>query len=127
MSSPRPASLVLGLGGAITALSSAALVILLADPLPPTVIAAGRVAVTGVVLVLLGARSLPATREGLRKPGARGRVLLAATLLALHFGAWVASLGMTTVPRSVALVATQPLFAGLFGRLAGGRRHARGP
>jgi drug/metabolite transporter (DMT)-like permease len=121
VSSPRPASLVLGLGGAITALSSAALVILLADPLPPTVIAAGRVAVTGVVLVLLGARSLPATREGLRKPGARGRVLLAAALLALHFGAWVASLGMTTVPRSVALVATQPLFAGLFGRLVGDR------
>lgn len=103
------------------ALSSAALVILLADPLPPTVIAAGRVAVTGVVLVLLGARSLPATWQGLREPGARARVLGAAALLALHFGAWVASLGMTSVPRSVALVATQPLFAGIFGRLVGDR------
>jgi drug/metabolite transporter (DMT)-like permease len=112
---------VLGLGGAIVALSSAAPVILLADPLPPTVIAAGRVAVTGVVLLLLGARSLGVTWTALRDPGARLRVLGAAALLALHFGAWVASLGMTSVPRSVALVATQPLFAGIFGRLVGDR------
>jgi drug/metabolite transporter (DMT)-like permease len=112
---------VLGLGGAIVALSSAALVILLADPLPPTVIAAGRVAVTGAVLVLLGARSLGPTLRALREPRARMQVLGAAALLALHFGAWVASLGLTTVPRSVALVATQPLFAGIFGRLVGDR------
>lgn len=112
---------MLGLGGAIVALSSAAPVILLADPLPPTVIAAGRVAVTGVVLLLLGARALRVTWAALRDPGARLRVLGAAALLALHFGAWVASLDMTTVPRSVALVATQPLFAGLFGRLVGDR------
>jgi drug/metabolite transporter (DMT)-like permease len=121
VSPPRPASLVLGLGGAIVALSSAAPVILLADPLPSTVIAAGRVAVTGVVLLLLGARSLGVTWAALREPDARMRVLGAAALLALHFGAWVASLGMTTVPRSVALVATQPLFAGIFGRLVGDR------
>lgn len=121
MSPPRPASLVLGLGGAVTALSSAAPVILLADPLPPTVIAAGRVAVTGVVLLLLGARALGATWAALREPRARLRVLGAAALLALHFGAWVASLDLTSVPRSVALVATQPLFAGLLGRLVGDR------
>jgi drug/metabolite transporter (DMT)-like permease len=121
VSPPRPASLVLGLGGAVTALSSAALVILLAEPLPPTVIAAGRVAVTGVVLLVLGARSLGVTWQALREPGARLRVAGASALLALHFGAWVASLGMTSVPRSVALVATQPLFAGIFGRLVGDR------
>jgi drug/metabolite transporter (DMT)-like permease len=121
VSPPPPASIVIGLGGAVTALSSAALVILLAAPLPPTVIAAGRVAVTGLVLLLLGARSLRVTWQALHDPGARARVAGAAVLLALHFGAWVASLGMTTVPRSVALVATQPLFAGLFGRLVGDR------
>lgn len=112
---------MLGLGGAVTAISSAALVILLAQPLPPTVIAAGRVSVTAVVLLLLGARSLGITWEALREPRARARVLGASALLALHFGAWVASLGLTTVPRSVALVATQPLFAGLLGRLVGDR------
>lgn len=112
---------MLGLGGAIVALSSAAPVILLADPLPPTVIAAGRVAVTGVVLLLLGARALGTTWAALREPRARVRVLGAAALLALHFGAWVASLDLTTVPRSVALVATQPLFAGILGRLVGDR------
>jgi drug/metabolite transporter (DMT)-like permease len=121
VSPPRPAFLVLGLGGAIMALSSAAPVILLADPLPATVIAAGRVAVTGVVLLVLGARSLSFTGAALRQPGARARVLGASALLALHFGAWVASLGMTSVPRSVALVATQPLFAGILGRLVGDR------
>ncbi len=112
---------MLRLGGAVTAISSAALVILLAQPLPPTVIAAGRVSVTAVALLLLGARALGVTWQALREPGARARVFVASALLALHFGAWVASLGMTTVPRSVALVATQPLFAGLFGRLVGDR------
>lgn len=112
---------MLGLGAAVTAVSSAALFILLAKPLPPLVIAGGRVAVTGVVLGLLGARGLRAALEGLRQPGVRGRVGLAAALLAVHFGAWVASLSLTTVPRSVTLVATQPLFAGLLGRLVGDR------
>lgn len=112
---------MLGVGGAVTAISSAALFILLAQPLPATVIAAGRVGVTGVVLVLLGARAVPQAWAVLRRPGVRGRVLVAAVLLAVHFGTWVASLSMTTVPRSVTLVATQPLFAGLLGRMVGDR------
>lgn len=121
MSPPRPASLLLGLGGAVTAISSAALFILLAQPLPSSVIAAGRVAVTGIVLLLLGARALPVAWAGLRQPGVPVRVALAAALLAVHFGTWVASLSLTTVPRSVTLVATQPLFAGILGRLVGDR------
>ena len=42
-------------------------------------------------------------------------------VLAIHFAAWIASLSMTSVIRSVTLVTTQPLFAGLLGRMIGDR------
>jgi drug/metabolite transporter (DMT)-like permease len=38
-------------------------------------------------------------------------ILLAGLFLALHFGAWIASLAYTSVASSVVLVATQPLFS----------------
>jgi drug/metabolite transporter (DMT)-like permease len=107
---------------AVTAISSAALVILLADPLHPLVIATGRVAITGVALTLLGAAAVPALVRTLRaEPALLGRVALAGLLLGVHFGAWIVSLSLTSVLRSVALVATQPLFAGLVGRIIGDR------
>lgn len=46
-------------------------------------------------------------------------------LLALHFWSWIASLGMTTVASSVALVATQPVFVALFSALFLGENAAR--
>lgn len=121
MPAPRSSSVALGLGSAVAAVSSAALVILLAQPLAPAVIAAGRVTVTAVALLLLGRHAIGRLGVLRRDPAMMARVLAAALLLALHFGAWVASLSLTTVPRSVALVATQPLFAGVFGRLVGDR------
>lgn len=121
VTSPRPGLLVLALGTAVTAISSAALFILLAAPLPPLVIAAGRVLVTAVAAGLLGLGEWRDAWRSLRKPAVALRVVLAAVLLAVHFGAWIASLSLTTVPRSVTLVATQPLVAGLFGRFVGDR------
>lgn len=121
VSTVSPSTLVLGLGGAVTAISSAALVILLAEPLPASVIATGRVAITGAALLGLGYRAVRPAWRVLARPRTLGLVSIAALLLAIHFGAWVASLTMTTVPRSVTLVATQPLFAGLLGRLVGDR------
>ncbi len=121
MTAPRPVSLLLGLGSAVAAISSAALVILLAEPLPSAVIAAGRVAVTGVALSVLAGRSLLELRPALRRPQMARRVALAAGLLAIHFAAWIASLQLTSVPRSMTLVAAQPLFAGLLGRWLGDR------
>ena len=107
---------------AVTAISSAALVILLAEPLHPLVIATGRVAITGVALTLLGATAVPALWRALREePALLWRIGLAGLLLGVHFGAWIASLSLTTVLRSVALVTTQPLFAGLVGRMIGDR------
>jgi drug/metabolite transporter (DMT)-like permease len=41
--------------------------------------------------------------------------------LGLHFGSWIASLSFTSTAASVALVATNPMFAALFGTLLGDR------
>lgn len=110
----------LGLG--VAAASSAATVILLASPLPPLHIAWGRVTVTALVFGLLGRREVRGLLEAIRERPALGwRTLCAGAFLALHFGAWIASLGLTTVLRSMALVALQPVFAGLLGRLLGDR------
>ena len=111
-----------GIATAVAAISSAALVILLADPLDSTVIAAGRVLVTALVMSLIaGSTLIVPWRAAARDPAVRWQMLLAACLLALHFAAWIASLTMTTVIRSVTLVATQPLFAALIGRWLGDR------
>ena len=119
---PSTARLSGGLALAIAAISSAALVILLAQPVPPGVIATARVAATGLALTLLaGTAALQPWRLARHDRAFAGRLLLAALLLAVHFGAWIASLTMTTVVRSVTLVATQPLFAGVVGRLLGDR------
>jgi drug/metabolite transporter (DMT)-like permease len=110
----------LGLGLAVAAVSSAALFVRLADPIDHSLIAAGRVCVTALGLASIAPRSLAeAIRRCVRDPVLGLRVLLAGTLLAVHFATWIASLTMTTVLRSVALVSTQPLFAGLLGRLVG--------
>ncbi len=110
----------LGLG--VAAVASAATVILLASPMPPLHIAGGRVIVTASVFLLLGRGEVRSLFQAIRERPALGwRTLGAGTLLAVHFGAWIASLGMTTVLRSMALVALQPVFAGLLGRLLGDR------
>ncbi len=115
-----------GLTIALAAISSAALVILLAEPLHPLVIATGRVAVTGGALALLGAAAVPGLVRAVRaEPVLAFRIALAGVLLGVHFGAWIASLSLTSVLRSVALVTTQPLFAGLLGRMIGDRASSR--
>ena len=48
-----------------------------------------------------------------------GLSLLAGTLLAGHFAAWVPSVTLTSVASSTALVATQPVWAALLARAAG--------
>jgi drug/metabolite transporter (DMT)-like permease len=54
----------------------------------------------------------------LRPAPARG-ALLAGVLLSAHFATWVPSLSFTTVASSVALVATQPVWAALLARARG--------
>ena len=52
-------------------------------------------------------------------PGPAGGALLAGLFLSAHFATWVPSLSFTTVASSVALVATQPVWAALLARARG--------
>jgi len=72
---------------------------------------------SGVVLPYAVARH----RGELRALDRRERRLaaLAGVLLAAHFATWIPSLSFTTVASSVALVATQPIWAALVARLRG--------
>lgn len=123
-----PGAMRLGaaLSASVLAVSSSATAILLAAPLDPAVIGAGRVAVTGLALALLGASAFPAAvAKTFREPDLRRRVAGSAALLALHFATWIAALQYTTVLRAAALVSTQPLFAGLLARFVGERAPLR--
>jgi drug/metabolite transporter (DMT)-like permease len=74
-----------------------------------------------MAVAVLGPLCLARRREeiaGLGRAPARGSVL-AGGLLAAHFATWVPSLSFTTVASSVALVATQPVWAALLARARG--------
>jgi drug/metabolite transporter (DMT)-like permease len=110
----------LGLGVAVLAISSATAAIKLADPLAPEIVACLRVSVTTLGLALLGPRAtVRAVRALLASPREAWLTALAGLCLAAHFAAWITSLSMTSVVRSVALVSTQPFFAGLLARAIG--------
>lgn len=63
----------------------------------------------------------PSDRAGWRQRDQRERRLstLAGVLLAVHFATWIPSLSFTTVASSVALVATQPVWAALIAHRRG--------
>lgn len=112
----------LGLGVAVLAISSATAAIKLAAPLSSDVVACLRVSVTALALALLGPRTfLRALRALLDSPREARLTALAGLCLAAHFAAWIASLSLTSVVRSLALVSTQPFFAGLLARAIGDR------
>lgn len=94
-----------------------------AAPAPPLAIAALRVGLAALLLFGAGRREI----GELRRLGARERLLVLASgaMLAVHFGSWIASLSFTSTAASVALVATSPMFAALFGTLLGDRVSAR--
>jgi drug/metabolite transporter (DMT)-like permease len=115
---PPTADLAL-LGLAVVAVSTAAPLIRVADA-PSLAVAFWRNALALPVLgavVLLGRRS----RRELWGLDARERRLsvVAGLFLGAHFAAWVPSLSFTSVASSVALVATQPVWAALIARWHG--------
>ena len=111
VSRPR---LLLSLAAGVVAISFAAVLIRLAqaEGVPPLAIAAWRLLFASLVLVpyACGTRGAELARLSRREMG-----LLAAAggFLALHFAAWIASLGLTSVASSVVLVTMGPLFVGL--------------
>jgi drug/metabolite transporter (DMT)-like permease len=96
----------LALAGAIVAISFAAPLFKLADPTPPIAAAALRLAMAGAVLA-------PWVVGAARAGRLDRRVVRAAALgglcYAVHFGAWVTSLTLTSVAASVTLVTATPL------------------
>ena len=97
---------------AVTAISFAAIFFRKAAPTHPLVAAGVRLAVAAILLAPLVAR---ARRAG-RLPVAVVRsAVLAGFAYAVHFGAWVTSLTMTTVAASVTLVTATPIVLALVG------------
>jgi drug/metabolite transporter (DMT)-like permease len=105
------------LGVAILAVSTASILIRLAQEDAPSItIAALRLT---IAVVLLAPVALTRFRSELRALG-RNEILLAAAsgaLLALHFATWITSLEYTTVASSVVLVSTGPLWVALLSAL----------
>lgn len=107
---------------AVAAISTAAIAIRLADALPAVWIAAGRVSITALVLAPLCRSDLREMLSALcKQPQLILHTIVASLCLALHFGAWIASLSTASVIASVALMATQPLWATVLGRTVGDR------
>jgi drug/metabolite transporter (DMT)-like permease len=105
------------IGLAVVAVSTAAPLIRGADA-PALAVAFWRNAFA--VTVLVPVTVLRHRREvSALSPSQRAGTLLAGCLLAAHFATWVPSLSFTTVASSVALVATQPVWAALLARLRG--------
>ncbi len=109
---------------AVLAVSTAAPLVYWAAPASALTVAASRVCLAAVLLLLAAGPAL----STLRRLSARERwfVVAGGLLLGTHFGVWISSLYFTSTAASVALVATQPMFAAVFGavflREAVGRR-----
>lgn len=119
MRTTRPNARALGgLSGGVLAISTAAVLIRLAAS-PPLTVTAWRLTIAGLIYILvytIRARRAPWTGLG------RQDLLLAAgaaLALALHFVAWIASLGFTSVVSSVVLLTTAPIWVAI-GQIAGG-------
>jgi drug/metabolite transporter (DMT)-like permease len=89
-----------------------------ATAVPALAIAFWRNALACVVLAPV---VLVRNRDELRRLDRRERrlALLAGLLLALHFATWIPALDYTSVASATALVATQPVWSALLGRLRG--------
>lgn len=108
---------------AVLAVSTGAPLIRYAAPAPALTVAAARVCLAGLLLTLMA----PGAWGHFRRLSGRERwfVIGAGALLGAHFGTWVTSLYLTSTAASVALVATQPMFAALFAGALGDAIHRR--
>jgi drug/metabolite transporter (DMT)-like permease len=116
MSRPPAADLAL-LGVAVVAVSTSAPLVRVADA-PTLAIAFWRNALALPVLVAVAVWRSPGRLHTLTAHERR-LAALAGAFLAAHFATWIPSLSFTTVASSVALVATQPVWAALIARWRG--------
>lgn len=114
-----PAGDLLLLAVAVAAVSTSAPLIAGADA-PTLAIAFWRNVLSLPVLAIwLLARRVERDGWRARSPEDRRRSRLAGVFLAAHFATWIPSLSFTSVASSVALVATQPVWAALIARRRG--------
>jgi len=114
------ASRYLALGIGIAAVSTGAIFARLADA-HPVVIAAYRVGLA--TLIIAPVAWLKARDEIINLSGKDFALAgLSGLFLALHFIAWISSLGYTSIANSVLLVNTNPLWVGLFAFFMTGER-----
>ena len=105
---------VIGLIVGILAVSTASILIRLAQREAPSyVIAAGRLTLSAVILLPFAARNL---KNDVWKISRKNVSLLglAGLFLGLHFATWITSLEYTSVASSVVIVTTAPLWVALF-------------
>ncbi|GMV38826.1 MAG: hypothetical protein AMXMBFR64_05420 [Myxococcales bacterium] len=117
-----PRRIALALAGAAAALSFAAIFFRLAAPTHPLVAAGFRLVVAATLLLPLTLRARAAgrlTATVLRLGAAAG------LLYGVHFGAWVASLGLTSVAASVTIVTATPLLLATVALVSGRDRPER--
>lgn len=102
---------------AVLAVSTSAPLIRFAAPAPPLTVAAARVCLAALLLCAVCPRAWTLLAGLSRRE--RWFIVAAGLLLGAHFGVWITSLYLTSTAASVALVATQPVFAALFARALG--------
>lgn len=104
-----------GVSIGIVAISFASIFIRLCNDVPSIMIATYRLTLSSVILLII------AKSKGMRLSSYNKRHLLMGMLggffLSLHFSFWISSLKFTSVASSVVLVATNPIFVGLFSYL----------
>lgn len=104
-----------GLSVGIIAISFAAIFIKFCEDVPSLMIATYRLVISSVILLVI------AKSRGIRFSKFTKTQLLMGMLggmfLALHFSCWISSLKFTSVASSVVLVATNPIFVGMFSYL----------
>jgi drug/metabolite transporter (DMT)-like permease len=105
----------LGVSIGIVAISFASIFIRFCNDVPSIMIATYRLAISSVILLII------AKSKGIRTFSYNKRHILMGILggffLSLHFSFWISSLKFTSVASSVVLVATNPIFVGLFSYL----------
>ena len=111
------------LGGGILAVSSASVLIRLAEA-PPLAVGAWRLTLATLLLTPL---ALPRLHREWPRLTRRDllHLALAGLALAVHFASWITSLSYTSVASSVILVSTNPIFVGLVSHWLLGERIAR--
>ncbi|MBT8496279.1 MAG: DMT family transporter [Deltaproteobacteria bacterium] len=105
----------LALTVAVLAVSTSAPLVHAASPAPAMTVAALRIAIAALLLSAIAGRRMAVVRRLSARE--TGMVVLAGALLACHFGVWISSLYLTSTAASVALVATQPMFAAVLARI----------